>query len=301
VTRLTALFALAALAGPAAADSLPVAPPPREVRPDGSRDPAPAAPKAEDPEQVVARIIANAKQASDKLAAADAGEGTRATQGTVLKDIDALLNPPDSPPKGGGGDSSDMSKQDKKNDNGDGSKDQKNDGKSGSGPPDKQDGMGGKGGADPKSGTSPGGMGQPKDGQANAGRRPRAGGPPKDGKEPGGTASAGNAGGKEPAPATPGGATAKAGTPKDPVGTATAGATDPKGDRPPPLQAQVPLPDEVAKEVWGHLPERLRQQMSQYYREEFMPRYAGLLKQYYSSLATTPSGPPPGPRPMPPR
>ena len=297
MTRLTALVALAALAGPVAADPLPVAPPPREVRPDGTRDLAPEAATAEDPEQVVARIIANARQASDKLAAADAGAGTRATQGTVLKDIDALLNPPDSPPKGGGGDSSDMPKQDKNDGKGDGSKDQKTDGKSGSGTPEKQDGMGGKGGTDPKGGTSPGGMGQSKDGQASAGRRPRAGGPPKDGKEPGGTAAAGNAGGKGPAPATPGGATAKAGSPKDPAGTAAAGATDPKGDRPPPLQAQVPLADEVAKEVWGHLPERLRQQMSQYYREEFMPRYAGLLKQYYSSLANTPPGPrPPAPR-----
>lgn len=310
MTRLVALFALAALAGPAAAEQLPVAPPPREVRPDGTRDPAPEAGTAEDPEAVVNRIIANAKQASDKLASADAGEGTRSTQATVLKDIDALLNPPDSPPKGGGGDSSDMTKQDKNDGKGQSGNDKadqnKNDGKGNDqkdnkagGQPDKQDGVGGKGGTDPKGGMSPGGMGEPKDGPA-AGRRPRAGAQPKDGKEPGGTA-AGHTGEKPPQPMTPGNATAKAGGAKDPPG-ATAGGVDGKTDQPPPpVQPQLPHADEVAKEVWGHLPERLRQQMSQYYREEFMPRYAGLLKQYYSSLATTPTGPPPAPRPMPPR
>jgi hypothetical protein len=293
----------AALAVPAAAaDPLPVAPPPREVRPDGTRDPAPAPGKAEDPAEVVDRIIANAKQASDQLAKSDAGEGTRATQATVLKDIDALLNPPDSPPKGGGGESSDMNKQDKSDgkgqsgkDNsqrnksdeaGDGQNDQKGDGKAG-GMPGMQDGMGGKGGMSPPGGMNPGGGRKEKDGQAS-GRRPRMGQPDKkDGKDPGGMATAGKGGGQQPMPP---GATAKAGTPKDPPATAI--GADGKTDRPPPpLTAQLPLADVVAKEVWGHLPERLRQQMTQHYREEFMPRYAGLLRQYYSSLANTPPAP----------
>jgi hypothetical protein len=303
VTRHAALFLLTALAVPAvAADPLPVAPPPREVRTDGSRDPAPDAAPAEDPEAVVNRIIANAQQVGEKLAAADAGDATRATQGTILKDIDALLNPPDSPPKGGNSDA--MNKQDKNDGKGENDKqnDKKNDGmgndpkeKKGDGQGNdakekKSDGMG-KGGADPKGGMNPGGMGQPMDGQANGPRRPRAGA-----KDPGAAASAAKAGGKEPMPmpAAPGMATAKA-EPKDPK---SGGAVDGTSDRPPPpLAPQVPLADEVAKEVWGHLPERLRQQMSQYYREEFMPRYAGLLKQYYSSLASSPNGTaPPAPR-----
>ena len=58
-------------------------------------------------------------------------------------------------------------------------------------------------------------------------------------------------------------------------------------ERPVP-RPSVPLDDEVAKEVWGHLPDKVRQQVTQYYKEEFMPRYADLLKQYYASLATTP-------------
>lgn len=302
MTRPAALFLLAAALPAAAADPLPVAPPPREVRPEGTRDPAPAAEPAEDPEAVVGRIIANARQVSDKLAMTDAGEVTRSTQASILKDIDKLLNPPDSPPQGGGGDGSDMNKQDKN----DGSGQNKND-KSDQSPKDGQGGgqAGNKGGMSDTQpgnaggmGQSKGGMGQPMGGQANAGRRPRMGGQPKDGKEPGGMASAGK--GKEPGPMPPPNATAKAGNPKDPPGAAAGGVDGKRDVPPPPLSPQVPLADEVAKEVWGHLPERLRQQMSQYYREEFMPRYAGLLKQYYSSLANSPAGPTP-PRPAPPR
>jgi hypothetical protein len=47
----------------------------------------------------------------------------------------------------------------------------------------------------------------------------------------------------------------------------------------------VPLPERITKDVWGHLPPQLRQQMSQFYRERFMPKYSELLRQYYSSLA----------------
>ena len=84
--------------------------------------------------------------------------------------------------------------------------------------------------------------------------------------------------------------------PTDPPAVA-GGAADKNTDRPPPpIQPQMPLADAVAKEVWGHLPERLRLQMTQHYREEFMPRYAGLLRQYYSSLSGGPSGPPAAPR-----
>ena len=47
----------------------------------------------------------------------------------------------------------------------------------------------------------------------------------------------------------------------------------------------LPLDDTITKQVWGHLPERLRQQMSQYYKEQFMPKYSDMLRQYYASLA----------------
>ena len=53
-------------------------------------------------------------------------------------------------------------------------------------------------------------------------------------------------------------------------------------DSPAALMPQLP---DVYKNVWGHLPEKARQEMDQYFREQFMPRYSDLLKQYYSSLA----------------
>jgi hypothetical protein len=42
---------------------------------------------------------------------------------------------------------------------------------------------------------------------------------------------------------------------------------------------------DLYKDVWGHLPETLRQEMDQYSREQFMPKYGDLLKQYYTIIA----------------
>jgi hypothetical protein len=294
-----ALFA-AAVAGVLSASAsradVEVAPPPREVRPDGSRASAPAPEKAAkpaNPAETVARIIKNSKAVGDRLAKTDTGAETRGTQSTILKDIDSLLDQENPPPKGGGG-------SDNKNDqkNPDQSKDKKPNDQDPSGgmkdaPPDKSDGSpqpkGGKnpmGGTDPKTGQQP--MGG--DNQANTGRRPRAGtgkvdrkpdDPGKD-REPGMANTTGAQDKKEP---VPGGA--KASAPKDPKdGKGGVAGVGPKGTANP--RPSLPLDDEVVKEVWGHLPDKLRQQVTQYYKEQFMPRYADLLKQYYSSLANTP-------------
>jgi hypothetical protein len=42
---------------------------------------------------------------------------------------------------------------------------------------------------------------------------------------------------------------------------------------------------DLYKDIWGHLPETLRQEMDQYSREQFMAKYNDLLKQYYSTIA----------------
>ena len=42
---------------------------------------------------------------------------------------------------------------------------------------------------------------------------------------------------------------------------------------------------DLYKDVWGNLPDRIRQEMDLYYREQFMPRYSELLRQYYAALA----------------
>jgi uncharacterized coiled-coil protein SlyX len=42
---------------------------------------------------------------------------------------------------------------------------------------------------------------------------------------------------------------------------------------------------DIYKDIWGHLPETLRQEMNQYSREQFMAKYGDLLKQYYATIA----------------
>lgn len=247
-----AIVALLLVAGVARAD-VPVAPPPREVRPAGSRDPVPPADPAEDPVAVVARIIKNGEAAGDRLAAADTGADTRTTQKTILKDIDALINRQDDdpPPKGGEGGEPPP----------DGKPDQK---------PNDMGGMD-QGGQQPKGkgGRKPRGKGDTNPGQ------------PMTGDDPG--RPAGDKPGSKNEPA----AGAKPGDPKDGMAGAVVEAKpDGKSSRP-----TLPLDDEVNKEVWGHLPDKLRQQVTQYYKEQFMPRYTDLLKQYYSSLAA-PTGRP---------
>jgi hypothetical protein len=84
-----------------AAVELPIAPPPREIRPDGTRNPAPPPepPKAaEDPAAVVDRIIKNSKDVGEKLAKTDTGTNTRNTQSKILKDIDTLIDRQENPP-----------------------------------------------------------------------------------------------------------------------------------------------------------------------------------------------------------
>ena len=53
----------------------------------------------------------------------------------------------------------------------------------------------------------------------------------------------------------------------------------------PPAKSALPLDEDVTKDVWGHLPPKLRQQMTEYYKEDVMPKYSELLRLYYSSLA----------------
>lgn len=71
-----------------------------------------------------------------------------------------------------------------------------------------------------------------------------------------------------------------------PMGNQPAGGAQPGVAGPTrPTSPIAPLDERVTKEVWGHLPPTLRQKMNQYYQEQFMPRYADLLKQYYRDLA----------------
>ena len=39
------------------------------------------------------------------------------------------------------------------------------------------------------------------------------------------------------------------------------------------------------KELWGHLPERSREQLLQSFSEEFLPKYEREIQQYYQRLS----------------
>lgn len=67
-------------------------------------------------------------------------------------------------------------------------------------------------------------------------------------------------------------------------GQPQAGA-NPAGARAPAASGSADKMADVVKDIWGHLPETLRQEVDHYYRDQFMPRYRDLLQQYYSRLA----------------
>lgn len=233
-----------------------VAPPVPRIPSAALKPPAPEEPaEAEDAAKIADRILQNTKDAADRLKESDPGIDTRKKQDQTLRDIDALLKQAENPPPMGGGGMSGMN-------------DQKNQDMSGESSP--------KGGSQKGMGKPQGGPGQKQAGASDSkGRSWRD----RRNQQRAGT-------GKEPGP----------GEPKslpDPTGSGqrtdakagTAAGGNDRGGRlgqPPPT---LPVDDAIAKQVWGHLPEKLRQQMSQYYKEQFMPKYDDLLRQYYSSLA----------------
>ena len=260
------------LAAPVAA-RIDVAPAPREIRPDGSRDPAPQAanPKKENPLEVVERIIKNSKAVGDKLAMTDTGTETRGTQTKILKDIESLIDQQENPPP--------QSDQDQQK-NQDSAKDKKNDSKPMGGMNDKPMNKDSK----KDMNKDMGGMGEPpmkKDMDMGASedqphtRRPRH----QDAQEPMSRQGQpkNQSANKQPQQTRQ--------PPRDPKTTGGRVPDPSRGNPTDPGKPSLPLEDEIVKEVWGHLPDKMRQQATQYYQQDFMPRYTELLKLYYASLA----------------
>ena len=254
MTRYSLAFGLAVL-GSSSAFATVAAPVPRLTEWKVPGAPKPETPgEMEEPAKILERLTQNTKDIGDRLKDQDTGDETRKKQEQALKDIDALLKQNEPPPMdgGGGGGASEM-------------------------PPPPMPGGGNSGMKPP---PPMGGMGQP---MPMAGGRPKRGGGDKPMPmgtgmkepmmQPGGM--------KEPMPMGTG--------MKEPMmqpggmketGMNPAGGT--KSNSPPP---SLPNEDPFTKQVWGHLPEKLRQQASQYYREQYMPKYQEMLKQYYSNLA----------------
>ncbi|HEY1186965.1 MAG TPA: hypothetical protein VGE74_04875 [Gemmata sp.] len=279
-----ALFVCTVALANSARAELPVAPAPREVRPDGSRDPAPKAEPpvtGENPAVTVERIIKNSKEVGNKLEMKDTGTDTRKTQTKILSDIDALINQQENPPPPKPDQDNKDNKQDNKDnkddkkdnkDNKQDNKDDKQDNK-GMGMPMSKTDMGMDTMPMPKDGMGMGGMGESQP----MGRRPRMNDPMNGSpKEPNGA--------KEPSKPDTEKKTGQPKNTKSSSGSGMGGGSNPMGK----VSGKPILPfeeEDASKDVWGHLPDRLRRQMSQYYKDEFTPKYAELLKLYYSSLA----------------
>jgi hypothetical protein len=271
-TAFLALSAGIALAG--------VAPPvpwiPSEVAKRLVPTPSDMPPGEEDAAKIADRILQNTKEAADRLKESDPGTDTRKKQDQTLRDIDALLKQAENPsPMGSSGEKSDEQKNQDMGGGSQGGASQPMGGSSGQKGMSKQSG-GGKSGQ--KQAGSSGSKSQSwrerrqQEQRAKADQE-RGSGEPKNLPDPTGSGQradtqAGSGGKKE----QPGGA------------GATAGGNDRAGQNRK-LPPSLPVDDQIAKQVWGHLPEKLRQQMSQYYKEQFMPRYDDLLRQYYASLA----------------
>ena len=213
-----------------------------------------------DPLKLAKRIGKNARAAGDLLLAKDTGETTRATQSKILRDMDRLLEQAGEPPPPQGGDGDPPPPQGDPPPQG------------GQPPPNRGGQPPPQGGNPPDGGLSPkpqGGQPQPKGGGKSSWRDKaddEGGEPmPQPGKPRGGKPELGKA---DASPGKPGGA-----------------AAGPVRIGKPESHPAPPAEDAVAKQVWGHLPEQLRREMNHYYKEQFMPKYGDMLRDYYSGLA----------------
>ena len=61
------------------------------------------------------------------------------------------------------------------------------------------------------------------------------------------------------------------------------------------LAASLAATGELVKDLWGHLPERQRQQILQPLSEDFLPKYATEIEEYFRALADPDRRPPESP------
>jgi hypothetical protein len=237
---------------PARGDELKPLKPKKPAQPDGETEEA----------KILERLTKNTKTAEKKLADSDTGEETRKLMREILKDIDELLKKAQHPPQDQQNDQSSSSSSSSSSDS--------------SQPKPSQ-------GSSAQQKPSSGSSSQQQKSNSLSRREQREQRRQQEAKKGGGTSSAQNAPKPMGKPDKPGD--------KDPLanGTGTGGVNvkNPMGGKPD-GKAHTDLDPKLAemyKDVWGHLPEKMRQEMDSYFKERFMPRYNDLLKQYYSTIA----------------
>jgi hypothetical protein len=78
-------------------------------------------------------------------------------------------------------------------------------------------------------------------------------------------------------------------------GTNPATGASPTISRSGDLAASLWATGELVKDLWGHLPERQRQQILQPLSEDFLPKYATEIEEYFRALADPDPHPPESP------
>ncbi len=227
----------------------------------------PATPEKEkevDVAKTTEKVVQDAKEAGKRLADKDSGDDTQQIQKNILKNLDDLLRKANQPPPmGGGGGGNSSSSQSSS-----GSSQQRPMGSS-------QQPMGGSSQQRPMGGSST----QPKGGSPQ--QQPMEGGSSSAAQQRKERREKNMAKGNQPqSNQQPSPLNDRA----DPLGQLGNSASSPNQIIP----KGKPLPPRLAdvyKDVWGQLPEKMRQEMDLYFREDFTPRYSELLRQYYSSLA----------------
>lgn len=224
------------------------------------------------------RTVRRMRSAAREIAPSEKPTGNK-SQSRALRDLDELIRQIEdalqSPPQGGGGGADEPppegeSTDQDKSSQGASSQDQSTQGKSGgkstgSNRPggQKNGGTGSRGGKE-QAGGSEGGKKKLK-------LRPQA--------KPGGTQIAhGGAGKSQQQPGAPQGP--MPGQDNKEPGDSQAGTREGKAEKP-----EDPLKERVVKDVWGHLPPHLRDQLLNVYGEKYLPKYEDLVRRYYEVLA----------------
>jgi len=233
------------------------------------------------PTQLAERIAANSRQVGERLAADDPGEQTRRQQHQILKDIDALLQMADKPPPPSSASQSGETNDQRKN-----STSAKN-------PPSSSQNSTESSEANSTAKIPPqlrDSASTTTDTSSRPAKTNRSGwrdrvpqqdnAPAKQRRSPMTTAAEASASAQ---PSN----SAENNLAKDPPQQAGASANRPQAGSSGSVRATLAVPNDLpyTKQIWGHLPEQMRQQMTQYYREQFVSKYGELLRQYYSSLS----------------
>jgi hypothetical protein len=223
------------------------------------------------------RTVRRMRTAARDLTPEQAAKSRERNQNRALRDLDELIRQieeaANKPPSGGGGgedqpppeggDMSDESPSGGKSSGG---------GQSGQDPSGKASSGGGKpsGGGKQSTGGSDSSEGQ-QSGKKKLKLRMR--------QQPGGTgiAQGGGRGRSSPQPKPQG---PMGGQENKEPGDSQAGTREGQAEKP-----EDPLKERVVKDVWGHLPPHLRDQLLNVYGEKYLPKYEELVRKYYEVLA----------------